>query len=150
MKNPNRRLPDNEWQKLLIRFRGTLLKCPHCSDELCLALVPHGDTVKFACGSSYSYPFALEDGKHKTPLFPGSRLYACLTSRNVDDYLTVTGEVIMNKNNPALWGIKNLSDATWTFTTKAGEVKKIEKGSVVPIANDLEINFDGITGKITK
>ena len=150
MKNPNQRLPENEWQKLLIRFRGTLLKCPHCSSEICLALLPHGDTLKFDCGSSYSYPFALEDGRHKTPLFPGAKLYACLTSKNIDDYTTVTGEVIMNKNNPALWGIKNLSDAIWSFTTKAGEVKKIEKGSVIPIANDLEINFDGVTGKVLK
>ena len=150
LKNPNQRLPENEWQKLLIRFRGTLLKCPHCSAELCIALVPHGDTLRFDCGSSYSYPFALEDGKHKTPLFPGTKLYSCLTSKNIDDYLTVTGEVIMNKNNSSLWGIKNLSDKTWTFTTKSGELKKIEKGSVIPIANGLEINFDGITGKISK
>lgn len=150
LKDPNQRLPKNEWQKLLIRFRGTLLKCPHCSAELCIALVPHGDTLRFDCGSSYSYPFALEDGKHKTPLFPGAKLYSCLTSKNIDDYLTVTGEVIMNKNNSSLWGIKNLSEETWTFTTKTGELKKIQKGSVIPIANGLEINFDGITGKISK
>ena len=150
LKDPNQRLPENEWQKLLIRFRGTLLKCPHCSAELCIALVPSGDTLRFDCGSSYSYPFALEDGKHKTPLFPGAKLYSCLTSKNIDDYLTVTGEVIMNKNNSSLWGIKNLSEKNWTFTTKTGELKKIQKGSVIPIANGLEINFDGITGKIAK
>lgn len=150
LKNPNQRLPENEWQKLLIRFRGTLLKCPHCSAELCIALVPHGDTLRFDCGSSYSYPFALKNDKYKTPLFPGAKLYSCFTSKNIDDYLTVTGEVIMNKNNSSLWGIKNLSDKIWTFTTKTGELKKIEKGSVIPIANGLEIKFDGITGKISK
>lgn len=150
LKNPNQRLPENEWQKLLIRFRGTLLKCPHCSAELCIALVPHGDTLRFDCGSSYSYPFVLENDKYKTPLFPGAKLYSCFTSKNIDDYLTVTGEVIMNKNNSSLWGIKNLSDKTWTFTTKTGELKKIEKGSVIPIANGLEIKFNGITGKISK
>lgn len=150
LKDPNRRLTENEWQKLLIRFRGTLLRCPHCSSEICLALVPHGDTLKFGCGSTYSYPFALEDGSHKTPLFPGSRLYSCLTSKSIDDYSTVTGEVIMNKNNPALWGIKNLSDAKWTFTTKSGESKTVERGAVVPIASDLEITFDGLTAKVSK
>lgn len=150
LKDPNQRLPENEWQKLLIQFRSSLLKCPHCSDELCLALLPHGSTVKFNCGSSYSYPYILEDGKHKTPLFPKVKLYACLTSKNIDDYMDITGEVVVNKNNPALWGIKNLSDSTWTFTTKTNEIKTIEKGSVIPIANDLEINFDGITGKVSK
>ncbi len=150
LKDPNKRLPENEWQKLLIRFRGTCLKCPHCGAELCLSLIPHGDTLKFTCGNSYSYPFAMEDGKHKTPLFPGAKLYSCLTSKNIDDYTSVTGEVIMNKKDPSLWGIKNLSDSEWSFTTKSGETKKIAKGSVIPIANDLEIYFDGISAKISK
>ena len=150
MKDPDARLPDNEWQKLLIRFRGTLLKCPHCSSEICLALVPHGDTLKFDCGSSYSYPFALVDSRHKTPLFPGSKLYACLTSNNIDDYTTVTGEVIMNKNNPALWGIKNLSGAIWNFIAPNGIAKEVPNGSVVPIGSNLEITFDGITAKVEK
>ena len=150
LEDPNQRLPENEWQKLLVRFRGTLLKCPHCSSEICLPLVPHGNTLKFECGSSYSYPFALEDGKHKTPLFPGAKLYACLTSKDIDDYTTVTGEVIMNKNNPSLWGIKNLSDKEWRFAIQSGDIKTVGNGSVVPIANDLEIHFDGITAKITK
>ncbi len=150
LKDPNKRLPDNEWQKLLLRFRGTLLKCPHCSAELCLASVPRETTLKFDCGSTYSYPLALETDKHKTPLFPGAKLYAYLTSKNGDDYKTVTGEVIMNKNNPSLWGIKNLSDKEWSFATKSGEVKKIGNGSVMPIASDLEITFDGLTAKVSK
>lgn len=150
LKDANQRLPENEWQKLLIRFRGTFLKCPHCSSELCLALVNHGETLKFDCGKTYSYPYALEDGKHKTPLFPGAKLYSCLTSKNVDDYTTITGEVIMNKNNPALWGIKNNSDSEWSFSTQNGEIKKIATGDVIPIAKDLEIYFDGLTAKISK
>lgn len=150
LKDANQRLPENEWQKLLIRFRDTFLKCPHCSSELCLALVNHGETLKFDCGKTYSYPYALESGIHKTPLFPGAKLYSCLTSKNVDDYTTITGEVIMNKNNPALWGIKNNSDSEWSFSTQNGEIKKIAKGDVIPIAKDLEIYFDGLTAKISK
>lgn len=56
----------------------------------------------------------------------------------------------MNKNNPALWGIKNLSGAEWSFATQSSEVKKIGNGSVIPVANDLEITFDGITAKVEK
>lgn len=150
LKDPNQRLPENEWQKLLIRLRGTFLLCPHCSAELCLAKIPHGGTLQFKCGSTYSYPFALEDGTHKTPLFPGVKLYACLTSKNNDDYATVTGEVIMNKNNPALWGIKNRSDKEWSFATQNGEIKKIGSGSVIPIASNLKITFDGIIAAVSK
>ncbi|MBQ0003928.1 MAG: hypothetical protein KBT21_10395 [Treponema sp.] len=148
LRNPNQRLPENEWQKLLIRFRGTLLSCPHCSSEICLATVPHGTTVKFDCGSTYSYPYSLSSDKYKIPVFPGAKLYKCQTSNDCDDYLTVTGEVIMNKKNPALWGIKNLSDSAWTFTAEGKDVKEIANGSVIPVANNVEIAFEGIKATI--
>lgn len=150
MKNPNMRLPENEWQKILVHLRDSLLKCPSCAEEIFISQVPKGQSVKFACGSSCSYPFALEIGKRKFPLFPGKILYACHTSKNCDDYKTKTGEVIMNKNNPALWGVKNLSDKTWSFETASGEKKEIAKNSVIPIAKDLKINFDGAVGAIVE
>lgn len=150
MKNPNQRLPENEWQKLLIRFRGTLLKCPHCSSEICLATVPHGETLTFDCGSSYSYPYSLLSGKYKIPVFSGAKLYKCQTVKDCDDYSAVTGEVIMNKNKPALWGIKNLSDSVWKFTAEGKETKDIAKGSVVPVANNVKIAFENIEATISK
>ena len=150
LKDPNQRLPENEWQKILIRLRNTLLKCPHCNDEVLISEVKYGETIHFLCGRSYSYPLVLEEPRFKMPLFPAKKLYACLTSKDSDDYATVTGKVIVNKNNPSLWGLKNLSDKTWSFTTKSGERKEVAKGSVVPIATDLEITFDGVIGKISK
>jgi hypothetical protein len=32
--------------------------------------------------------------------------YACHTAKTSDDYGQVMAEAVMNKNNPALWGIK--------------------------------------------
>jgi hypothetical protein len=89
-------------------------------------------------------------GKYHVPLFPGVKLYACHTRGGSDDYTTVTGEVIMNKNNPALWGIKNLSGDSWFIKSENGEEKNIENGSVIPIASNLNIQFKEITGKIIK
>jgi hypothetical protein len=56
----------------------------------------------------------------------------------------------MNKNNPALWGIKNLSGDSWYMTPAAGEGKNIENGSIVPIASNLDVQFRGVSGKIIK
>jgi hypothetical protein len=77
-------------------------------------------------------------------------LYACHTVAHNDDYGTITGEVIMNKNNPSLWGIKNLSKDSWFMTPENGEGKNIENGSVIPIASNLNIQFKDVTGKIIK
>lgn len=148
MKNPNMRLPENEWQKILIHLQDALLKCPDCTDEVFVSEMPKNKPIQFHCKNSYSYPLTLKFDKYNFPLFPGKKLSACYTSKNSDDYATKTGEVIMNKNNSALWGIKNLSDKTWNFTSKNGEEKEIAKNSVIPIAKDLKINFDGVVGTV--
>jgi hypothetical protein len=56
----------------------------------------------------------------------------------------------MNKNNPALWGIKNLSGDSWFMTPENGEGKIIENGSIIPIASNLDLQFNEASGKITK
>ena len=70
--------------------------------------------------------------------------------KDSDDYTKIDGEVIMNRNNNSLWGIKNLSDVTWTFSARNGELKIVERNSVVPIAQGMEINFGNTTGKVEK
>jgi eukaryotic-like serine/threonine-protein kinase len=126
------------------------LSCPSCKEDIFLNLITKGDTIKCHCGHSYSYPLRLVLGKYNVPLFPGVELYACHTRGGNDDYSAVTGEVIMNKNNPSLWGIKNLSDDSWYMTPENGEGKNIDKGSVIPITSNLNIQFKEINGKIIK
>ena len=92
----------------------------------------------------------METDKYKLPVFPGAKLYKCQVTKDNDDYSTVCGEVIMNKKNPALWGIKNNSDKDWKFKTPDGEIKEIATGSVIPVANGIEVTFDGITAKVSK
>jgi hypothetical protein len=92
-------------------------------------------------------------GGYSVPLFPGNKLYACHTIGlyDADDVFTrITGEVIMNRNNPAIWGIKNLSQDTWYFTPEGAETKHIENGSVIPIVDNLEIKFKETDGRIIK
>ena len=113
-------------------------------------MLPRGTSIKFDCGSSYSYPFTLETEKLKLPVFPGAKIYKCQITKDNDDYSTVCGEVIMNKKNPALWGIKNVSDKNWRFKIPDGETKEIAKGEVNPVANNIEISFDGITAKVNR
>jgi len=149
MKDPNKRLPENEWQKILIRLHDEVLICLTCKNELLLNQYGIGG-IKCACGSTYSYPLRLKTDKYAVPLFPGNKLYACHTTGGSDDYDTLTGEVIVNKNNPTLWGIKNLSKNTWFITSPGGEAKPIESGAVVPIATQLPITLNSINALIIK
>jgi len=142
LKDPNARLPDNEWQKILIRLRDEAISCPFCRRDWSINKLSENTAISCACGRSYSPPLRLLLDKHAVPLFPGKKLYACHTTEGSDDYNTVTGEVIMNKNNPALWGIKNLSRTSWEMITAGGGRKPIDSGSVVPIGTGVSVAFE--------
>ena len=146
----NLRLHDNEWQKKLLRFLDEIMVCPICGSEHMIYKFTAGKPMNFACKHTFSYPHILHVKNYAVPLFPGTKIRDCHINKDSDDYTKVEGEVIMNKNNNALWGIRNLGDITWTFSTPDGQIKAIEKNSVVPLAQGMEINFGNTTGKVEK
>jgi serine/threonine protein kinase len=150
MKDPNARLPANEWQKMLIRLRDESISCPFCKRDWAITALSQNASISCGCGRSYSMPLRLQVDKYGVPLFPGKKLYACHTREGSDDYHTVTGEVIMHKDNPGLWGIKNLSQDAWEMITSKGEHKRIDPGSVVPIGPGVSVMFTELTGTITQ
>jgi serine/threonine protein kinase len=150
MKEPQIRLPDNEWQKNLVRLRDELLViCPSCGRAIMLINTNKSADLKCGgCGSSYSYPKTLNIKKYAVPLFPGKKIYACHTVDSNDDYIAITGEVVMNKNNPSLWGIKNLSTDTWVMTPPEGDAKDVPPGGGIPIGAGVSVDFKGVKGKM--
>jgi hypothetical protein len=153
MKNPQVRIVENEWQKLLIRLRDEWYAvCPSCNRAIFLQGANAASGLKCGCGASFSYPRRLSIKQGPTqfgvPLFPGKKIYACHTVNASDDYTTVSGEVVMNKNNPSLWGIKNLSNETWKLKTPDGAEREAAPGGAVPIGADITVTFSGISGSI--
>ncbi|GHV61206.1 hypothetical protein AGMMS49587_04740 [Spirochaetia bacterium] len=157
MKNPQIRETDNEWQKVLVRLRDTLfVNCPSCGREIPLTKIDKTAGIKCGgCNSAYSYPRLLTYASllnvkdYYVPLFPGKKLYACHTNSN-DDYSAITGEVVMNKNNPTLWGIKNLSGDTWKMTAPDGVAKDIPPNGAIPIGAGVTVQFTGTGGSIAE
>jgi serine/threonine protein kinase len=145
------RLTDADWQRTLVQLRDQLLLC-HCGKSDLYLGGKQGDSFEFKdCGHSFAYPYRLETGKYSVPLFPGKKLYVCHTIAGKEDWETVTGEVITNKNNPALWGIKNQSQDTWFFTPPTGgDGKQVAPDGVIPIGNGVTVRFNNLDGKIVK
>jgi hypothetical protein len=155
MKDPQVRMIENEWQKLLVRLRDEwYVGCPSCGRAMFLQDCDTTTGLKCSgCGSSFSYPrrLAIKQGSmlYNIPLFPGKKIYACHIVKDNDDYRTVSGEVVMNKNNPRLWGIKNLSQEIWKIKPPAGEEKDINPGGAIPIGPGVTVNFAGTSGNIS-
>ncbi len=145
------RLTARQWKKLLLRLRNETVNCPYCScentmDVLCLK----GDAaIKcFECGSVLKKPMSLSVKGHRVALYPKTKLYACHMEGNDDDFTTVAAEVVKNKYNPDIWGIRNLTDEMWILTTPTGRQKVYNKYDVVPIIENVKIDFDAVEGKI--
>lgn len=150
MKNPQERRIENEWLKILVHLRDEwTITCPSCGRGIVFNEQVIGKTMTCkGCNSSLSYPKILHVNDCSVPLFPGKKLYAWHTAAKSDDYSTVTGEVVTNKNNPALWGIKNLSGQAWKLKTPDGTEKEVPADGGVPIGDGISIEFNGTSGAV--
>ena len=144
--NPNRRNPENEWQKLFLRLRDQTVLCT-CGSETFID-PDEQDPKCISCGKKIEKPLTLEVSRNKVVMFPGKNIYNLHTKLS-DDFTTITGEVIRNKKNPNLWGIRNLSTDTWICELPSGAQKNINSNEVVPVLKDIKIGFGaGVKGEI--
>lgn len=137
---------DNDWQICFTKLRDCIVKCP-CVSETFLDL--SGDSLCINCGLKIPKPPVLHtQNRYAVVLFPGIKLYRCHTDRDSDDYREVTGEVIRNPKNPAIWGLRNISDKTWNAKAKDGSVKQIGKNDVLVITRTEQIEFTNCIGSV--
>ncbi|MCR4664282.1 MAG: serine/threonine-protein kinase [Paludibacteraceae bacterium] len=147
MANPNKRMADNEWLKVLQQLRNQTLRCD-CGYET-FAEVGSG-TFCYTCGKQLGKPLTLSIGKQHIALYPGMCLYANQTSAK-DDAFTVTGEVVRNAKDPYVWGIINRSQDTWTCTLPDGRTVNIESNMGFPIYRGMDVQFSQTrNGKIDR
>lgn len=143
LKHPEERIIENEWQKLFIRLRGEIINC-NCGNQTFLSNfidIGNGQLQCPKCGTKYTIPLKMRFKNYDIHLVPQTKIYECHTNPNSDNYELITGEVVQNKNNPALWGIKNMSQNVWNVKMPDGKLKAVPNDSVVPIFKDVQIDF---------
>jgi DNA-binding helix-hairpin-helix protein with protein kinase domain len=138
---PNKRKPENEWQKLFVRLRDEMVRCS-CGGETFID-PSAAESTCINCKRKIDKPLMLKIGRNKLVMYPGQKSYVCQTKSGSDDYTTITGEVIQNKNNLNLWGFRNLSLDTWLCTMPNGTQKNVNTNEVVPVFKDVKIAFAG-------
>ena len=103
--------------------------------------------VKIVCPKcGKRHPVLKMDNTH-VALTRGAKLYANLTVLDSEDYHTVTGEVIENKQYPGIFGLRNEGDVPWIITYESGKTKTLKKGETTGIDFNMKIEFGkGIKG----
>ena len=146
---PNKRIIENEWQKLFIRLRSEIISCP-CGRTTFASSFEKLENDNYRCQKcNTEFPtLKFSNANFLVPLYQGRKFYSCETNNASDDFQTVTGEVVENRLKKGMLGIKNLSGNVWRVKMPDGNFYNIESERGFPIWNDLEIDFGGITAKI--
>lgn len=143
--NRENRIIEKEWLKELVKLKSQIIECPNCHEETFFDL--EKDNCQCVnCNNCIDRQANLNLGKHKIPLVPKYKIYKYEID---DDDITVDslseknaiGEVITNKNNPQIWGLRNIGKNKWVKKTPNGKIEEIEPNGVIPVARGIAINF---------
>ncbi len=149
----NGRVRESEWRSALVRLRDSILYCV-CGAENFYdadALRDSGGIPGscWACKRQLVLPPRIRVGRSIIMLNHDSHLYPHhIDDQRPYDFAQPIAELSQHPQNPALWGLKNLSGEKWVATFPDGTVRDIEPGRSAPLAVGLKINFGKVEGEI--
>ena len=131
LKDPSKRMIEQNWKKVLITVRDSLVKCPHCGEE---SFVDNQFAVNpcMNCGNIIEVTKHLVIANRFIPLVERVPIY-------ISDDIIPDGIVIVDNTGFLL--IKNISEKMWTVETPSGRIKTVAPQSIVPVKDGLKIHF---------
>jgi len=142
LNKPNKRIIENEWQKLFIQLRSEIITC-RCGKSGFSCIYQKIDEKTYRCpdcGCIFT-SLKLNIRPYRIPLCLGGKLYNCEIYPHSDDFTGIAGEIIENSITPGLIGIKNCSEKTWFAKMPDNTFYSIPAGKGFPIWEKLEIDF---------
>ena len=140
IKNPNKRLKELDWLKVLVRFQSDIVRCPRCKNEI---FITNGSSTNCdECGKPYAVKNALELRDYSVPVAKNTRIYKCqLGACNAKDALNLVARVVSKDNEPSVLGLMNMTEDTLQGTTPSGRIKQIKPKEVIPIISGISIKI---------
>ncbi|MDE6776204.1 MAG: protein kinase [Ruminococcus sp.] len=148
LQDPNRRIIENEWQKLFLRLRSEIIKCG-CGRTNFTSTFSKPNNVTYQCpkcGMTFA-TLAFSNSDFRVPLYLGRKFFECDIYSDCEDFRSIAGELVENKLRPGILGIKNCSQKRWKVKMPDGIFYDIAPGKGFPIWKGLEINFGEVQAK---
>lgn len=143
--HPNMRWSDNDWLNMLCRLHNQIVLCS-CGNETFYD-IDKPVSVCFNCNTTLPELLLLNIDKQYIPLFVRSRIFGGYQRSN-GQKADIIGDVVSNKKNPSLWGIRNKTEQTWQCTMPNQRTISVPPDGVVPIFRGVSINFGKRQGTI--
>jgi DNA-binding helix-hairpin-helix protein with protein kinase domain len=134
MKDPNRRIPEQEWLRTFIRMRSEVFKCSHCKEVYFADPVNPNPCPE--CKKPNAFPMYVKTQRYNVAVHQRTKLYACHTEKDSDDFETLTADVSVNGKE---YMLKNQSKNNWDVT--GGASSSVAPGAAIVLKKGMVINF---------
>ena len=131
LKNPQERMLESQWQKLIRRMRDDLVVCQHCGDETFVDIDAQPCNC-INCGHQVDLSKQLIIGKRILTLTNKTKIY--IDKDSVPDGL-------VTKDSAGILILKNISNETWTVETPSRKLREVASQAVMPVREGLKISF---------
>lgn len=148
---PNKRITEKEWMRVLANMISGIVKCPKCGCEVFIDEAKEKLGVSntcWSCGSNIPPISKITIGKNRVLLTRDGVLYSHAINNDYD-IDTVCGRLVQNPNNPNMWGLRNETNVNWTYLAPDGSQAPIAPGRSAGIAKNIKIDFGKSVGEIT-
>lgn len=137
--NPQRRMIEQNWEKLIASLRDSLVVCPHCKEE---TFVEDGKNTCISCGKNIDSSLRLKLGTRTLYLTEGTKLYI--------DHDNMADVLVLRDSSAGMLLLKNLSsEVTWTAETPSGKLKSVAPGEIMPVKEGIKVSFNqNVKGEI--
>jgi len=132
--NQSHRILEIDWLRLFIRLRAEVFKCS-CG-EVYFADAINATTCP-RCSKLNKFDMYIKTQRYNVPVHQRTKLYACHTESDSDDFSTLTAETDKSDSENS---IKNVSKKVWT-SSYGGKQNTIAPGVSLTLKKGLEINF---------
>lgn len=133
LKNPQSRMLEQDWQRLITKIRDEVVKCNHCGNDTILDM-ESGKTKCLNCNNEIDASKYLKIGVRKLILTPGTNIY--IDNDNIPDAVVTTFA-----KDKRIYMLKNLTKASWNVDTPSGKVKVVNPNEEMPVKAGLIISF---------
>lgn len=147
----NGRVRESSWRQAFSRLRDSIFSCPHCGVEVFYEddAAESQNRRCWACQRQTGPHYRILIGSKSVTLQQGAKLFPHhVDPRRLYDFSTPVAEVTVHPNDPRIWGLKNLSDSSWTALATEGVARVVTAGSSVVIRPGTLINLGNSEGRI--
>ncbi|MBW6533917.1 MAG: protein kinase [Mariniphaga sp.] len=141
IKNSTKRIIESRWEKVITSMRNLLVVCKNCGNETFADI--EKQTACINCGKPVTVDYQIKTTNYgNIVLSPKKNVFLGKSKQPV-------AAVRINKADPSVWALQNLSTTTWMVETPSGKLKPVGQNEIMPTKPGLKITFSqGEKGEI--